>query len=188
MLNSIKFYCMKTKISNEQLLNSAVLVLNANYSPMTVCTAKRAITLYFLNKIDVLSNYNAKVHSPSISLDLPSVIKIKTYIKNNSMAVEISRKNILVRDNYTCQYCGKHSTSLTVDHVVPRFRGGQDMWENLVGACKDCNQKKGERTPEEAGMPLIKKPKRPNRIHYFQRFVKEKQIDWRPYLFMEPLL
>ena len=178
---------MKTKFSNENLLNSAVLVLNANYSPMTVCTAKRAITLYFLNKIDVLSNYGEKVHSPSTSLELPSVIKIKTYIKNNSMAVEISRKNILVRDNYTCQYCGKQNKSLTVDHVIPKFRGGQDTWENLVAACKECNQTKGERDAEEAGMPLAKKPKRPNRIHYFQRYVKERQIDWRPYLFMEPL-
>ena len=178
---------MKKKFSNENLLNSAVLVLNANYSPMTVCTAKRAITLYFLNKIDVLSNYGEKVHSPSTVLELPSVIKIKTYIKNNSMAVEISRKNILVRDNYTCQYCGKQNKSLTVDHVIPKFRGGQDTWENLVAACKECNQTKGERTSEEAGMRLAKKPKRPNRIHYFQRYVKERQIDWRPYLFMEPL-
>lgn len=179
---------MKKNFSNQNLLNSAVLVLNANYSPMTVCTAKRAITLYFLDKIDVLSNYNDKVHSPTVSLELPSVIKIKTYIKNNSMSVEISRKNILVRDNYTCQYCETYSNALTVDHIIPKFRGGQDIWENLVGACKNCNQKKGTRTPEEAGMPLIKKPKRPNRIHYFQRYVKTKQTDWRPYLFMEPLV
>ena len=178
---------MKTNFSNKNLLNSAVLVLNANYSPMTVCTAKRAISLYYLNKIDVLSNYNEKVHSPSISLDLPSIIKIKTYIKNNSMAVEISRKNVVVRDDYTCQYCKKKNKSLTVDHVIPKFRGGQDSWENLVAACKNCNQIKGERTPEEARMPLIRKPKRPNRIHYFQRLVKKKQVDWRPYLFMEPL-
>ena len=178
---------MKTRFSKKNLLNSSVLVLNANYSPMTVCTAKRAISLYFLNKIDVLSNYNEKVHSPSTSLNLPSIIKIKTYIKNNSMAVEISRKNVLVRDDYTCQYCKKKSKSLTVDHVVPKFRGGQDSWENLVAACKNCNQIKGEHTPEEARMPLIRKPKRPNRIHYFQRLVKKKQVDWRPYLFMEPL-
>ena len=103
------------------------------------------------------------------------------------MSVEISRKNILVRDNYKCQYCGKQSKSLTVDHVLPKFRSGQDTWENLVAACKNCNQTKGEKTPEEAKMPLLKKPKRPNRIHYFQRLVKDKQADWRPYLFMEPL-
>ena len=178
---------MKTSFSNNNLLSSAVLVLNANYSPMTICTAKRAISLYFLNKIDVLSNYDDKVSSPSISLDLPSVIKIKTYIKNNNMAVEISRKNILARDGYKCQYCGAQSNALTVDHVIPKFRNGLDSWENLVAACKNCNQIKGEKTPEEAKMPLLKKPKRPNRIHYFQRLVKKKQADWRPYLFMEPL-
>ena len=178
---------MKTKFSNNNLLSSAVLVLNANYSPMTVCTAKRAISLHFLDKIDILSNYEEKINSPSLSLELPSVIKIRTYIKNNNMAVEISRKNILARDNYKCQYCGKRSKSLTVDHVLPKFRSGQDTWENLVAACKNCNQLKGEKTPEEAKMPLLKKPKRPNRIHYFQRLVKDKQADWRPYLFMEPL-
>ena len=113
--------------------------------------------------------------------------KIQIYVKNNNMAVEISRKNVLVRDNYECQYCGKKSKSLTVDHIIPKFRNGQDTWENLVAACKNCNQTKGEKTPEEANMPLVRKPKRPNRIHYFQRLVKKKQADWRPYLFMEPL-
>ena len=178
---------MKTSFSNNNLLSSAVLVLNANYSPMTICTAKRAISLYFLNKIDVLSNYDDKINSPSLSLNLPSVIKIKTYIKNNNMAVEISRKNILARDGYKCQYCGIQSKALTVDHVIPKFRNGLDSWENLVAACKNCNQIKGEKTPEEAKMPLLKKPKRPNRIHYFQRLVKKKQAAWRPYLFMEPM-
>ncbi len=178
---------MKTIFSNNNLLSSAVLVLNANYSPMTICTAKRAISLYFLNKIDVLSNYDDKINSPSLSLNLPSVIKIKTYIKNNNMAVEISRKNILARDGHKCQYCGIQSKALTVDHVIPKFRNGLDSWENLVAACKNCNQTKGEKTPEEAKMPLLKKPKRPNRIHYFQRLVKKKQADWRPYLFMEPM-
>ena len=176
------------KFSNNNLLNNAVLVLNANYSPMTVCTAKRAITLYFLDKIDVLANYNDKINSPSISLQLPSIIKIKTYINNHNMALEISRKNILIRDNNICQYCGDSSSMLTIDHIYPKFRGGKDTWENLVCACKNCNQKKGNRTPQEANMPLIKKPKRPNRIHYFQRYVKDRQADWRPYLFMEPLL
>jgi 5-methylcytosine-specific restriction endonuclease McrA len=178
---------MKTSFSNSDLLNSSVLVLNANYSPMTICTAKRAIVLYFLDKIEVLSNYDDKINSPSISLDLPSVIKIRTYIKNNNMAVEISRKNILARDGYECQYCGKKSKALTVDHIIPKFKNGLDTWENLVASCKNCNQTKGEKTPEEAKMPLLKRPKRPNRIHYFQRLVKKKQADWRPYLFMEPL-
>ena len=178
----------QSKAVNGYLLNRAVLVLNANYTPMTVCTAKRAICLQVLEKIDVLANYNEQIHSPSISINLPSVIKIRDYIRHNNMAVEISRKNILIRDDHACQYCGTRMTShLTVDHVLPRFRGGKDIWENLVTACKPCNQKKGNRTPDEANMPLDHQPKRPNRIHYFQRFVKDLQVDWRPYLFMEPL-
>ena len=99
----------------------------------------------------------------------------------------LSRKNILIRDNNICQYCGEGGNALTIDHIYPKFRGGKDTWENLVCACKNCNQKKGNRTPQEANMPLIKTPKRPNRIHYFQRYVKDRQADWRPYLFMEPL-
>ena len=141
-----------------------------------------------MKRIDVIEKYDEKIHSPSISFNLPSVIKIRDYIRHNDMAVEISRKNILIRDDHSCQYCGTKMTShLTVDHVLPRFRGGKDIWENLVTACKPCNQKKGNRTPDEANMPLDHQPKRPNRIHYFQRFVKDLQGDWRPYLFMEPL-
>ena len=75
---------------------------------------------------------------------------------------------------------------MTIDHIIPKGRGGMDTWENLVTACKPCNQIKGDRTPDEAGMALNKQPKRPNRLHYFQRFVKDQQKDWRPYLFMEP--
>jgi len=179
----------QSKAVNGYLLNRSVLVLNSNYAPMTVCTAKRAICLQVLKKIDVIAKYDEKIHSPSISLNLPSVIKIRDYIRYNDMAVEISRKNILIRDDHSCQYCGTKMTShLTVDHVLPRFRGGKDIWENLVTACKPCNQKKGNRTPDEANMPLDRQPKRPNRIHYFQRFVKDLQVDWRPYLFMEPLI
>ena len=173
---------------NGYLLNRAVLVLNANYTPMTVCTAKRAICMQVLEKIDVLAKYNEQVHSPSISIHLPSVIKVRDYIRHNNMAVEISRKNILIRDDHTCQYCGTRTGPFTVDHVLPKFRGGIDVWDNLVTACKPCNQKKGDCTPDDAKMTLIRQSKRPNRIHYFQRFVKDSQCDWRPYLFMEPLM
>ena len=167
------------------LMNRAVLVLNANYTPMSICTAKRAICMFFLKKIEVLAHYTEKINSPSIKIDLPSVIRVNDYVRYDNMAVEINRKNILARDEYICQYCESSNTPLTIDHVIPKVKGGMDIWENLVAACKPCNQKKGDRSPEDAKMPLIRKPKRPNRIHYFQRFVKEKQIDWRPYLFME---
>ncbi len=173
---------MKTKFSNDNLLSSAVLVLNANYSPMTVCTAKRAISLYFLDKIDILSNYDESISSPSLSLDLPSVIKIRTYVKNNNMAVEISRKNVLVRDNYECQYCGKKSKSLTVDHIIPKFRNGQDTWENLVACCDTCNVSKGNKYLHETNMKLRSKPKAPISSVMLE-LERTKISEWKEFVF-----
>ncbi len=180
---------MKTPSSNSingKLLSRAVLVLNANYAPMMVCTAKRAICMEYLDKVDILANYNDKVHSPTITFNLPSVIKIKDYVRYDNLSVDLNRKNVIARDEHICQYCGISKIPLTIDHVTPKGRGGIDSWENLVAACKPCNQKKGDRMPDEVGMALKRNPKRPNRLHYFQKFVKEQQQDWRPYLFMEP--
>tara|TARA_B100000214_G_C23774460_1_gene538317 strand:- start:192 stop:740 length:549 start_codon:yes stop_codon:yes gene_type:complete len=171
---------------NGQLLNRAVLVLNANYSPMMVCSAKRAICMDYLDKVEIIVNYNEQINSPSVSQFLPSVIKIKKYVNYDNLSVDLNRKNVIARDENSCQYCGDSKIPLTIDHIIPKGRGGIDSWENLVAACKPCNQKKGDRTPEEVGMLLKKKPKRLNRLHYFQKFVKEKQKDWKPYLFMEP--
>jgi len=180
---------MKTPSSNSingKLLSRAVLVLNANYAPMMVCTAKRAICMEYLDKVDILANYNDKIHSPTITYDLPSVIKIKDYVRYDNLSVDLNRKNVIARDEHICQYCGISKIPLTIDHVTPKGRGGIDSWENLVAACKPCNQKKGDRMPDEVGMALKRNPKRPNRLYYFQRFVKEQQKDWYPYLFMEP--
>mgnify|MGYP001181216154 CR=1 FL=1 len=171
---------------NGALLNRAVLVLNANYSPMMVCTAKRAICMQVLDKVDILVNYKEKVSSPSMKINLPSVIKIRNFIGYDNLSVDLSRKNIISRDDGKCQYCGNVGHFLTIDHVLPKGRGGQDSWDNLVTACKPCNQKKGYRTPEEAGMQLRTIPKRPNRLLYFYKYVKNQQQEWRPYLFMEP--
>ena len=172
--------------NNDHLLSRAVLVLNANYAPMMVCTAKRAICLEFLNKIDILASYEEKVNSPSITINLPSVIKIREFVKYDNLSLDLNRKNILLRDEHLCQYCGDKNSPLTIDHILPKGRGGQDLWENLVTACKPCNQKKGNKTPEEANMVLKRNPKRLNRLHYFYKYVNDKQKEWRPYLFMEP--
>ena len=171
---------------NSHKLNRAVLVLNSNYSPMMICTAKRAICMNFLNKIEILANYNETVKSPSLLIDLPSVIKIKDYVRYDNLSVDLSRKNVIERDNHICQYCGASKIPLTIDHVIPKARGGADKWENLVTACRPCNQKKSDRSLAEVNMVLHKKPKRPYRLHYFKRFVKENQKEWKPYLFMEP--
>ena len=105
---------------NGHLLNRAVLVLNANYSPMMICTAKRAICMGYLNKVDILANYRDQVHSPSITLDLPSVIKIRDYIKYDNLSVDLNRKNIIARDEHICQYCNSSKTPLTIDHIIPK--------------------------------------------------------------------
>ncbi len=179
----MKIFTKKSK--NGELLSKAVLVLNANYAPMMVCSARHAVCMVFLEKVDVLANYPEKIKSPSNYFELPSVVKVSNYVRYDNLSVELNRKNIISRDDHICQYCGVTKTALTIDHIIPKGSGGIDLWENLVTACKPCNQRKGNKTPDEANMKLMKKPKRPNRLHYFQRLVTESQVDWRPYLFMD---
>lgn len=170
---------------NGSILNRVVLVLNTNYAPLDICTARRAIILFYSQKVDILESYEDKVHSPSTVLSLPSIIKLRGYVNHNSLTVAMSRKNILVRDNHRCQYCGNKSGPLTLDHVIPRERGGGEYWDNLVTACQPCNRKKGNRSPDEANMPLFRTPLKPNRIHHFQNYIQAEQVAWRPYLFLE---
>ena len=108
------------------ILNRSVLVLNTNYAPMDICTAKRAICLYYNEKVDILESYKEDVHSPSITLSLPSIVRLKDYVKHNQMDVILTRRNLLVRDNYECQYCGSKKSPLTMDHVKPKKQGGKD--------------------------------------------------------------
>lgn len=171
--------------TNGSLLSKSVLVLNTNYAPLTICTAKRAICLQFLEKVDILETYKDYIHSPNTKIALPSIVKLKDFVHYNSMNVVMSRKNIMIRDQYTCQYCGKKSSKMTIDHIVPRERSGSEHWDNLVTACSHCNKIKSNRTPEEANMPLRRQPRKPNRIHYFQQFIDLEQDAWKPYLFME---
>lgn len=167
------------------ILNREVLVLNQNYQPLLVCTAKRAVCLIYLGKVEVIENYRDFIHSPTVVLPLPSVIKLDRFVKVKGNDIVLSRKNILKRDQHKCQYCGRPSVPMTLDHVIPKERGGSDSWENLVCCCHTCNRKKGNRTPENAGMPLLRSPRRPTRIHYIRQFVKKEQEAWRPYLYME---
>lgn len=114
----------------------------------------------------------------------PSVIRISKYIKVPYKKVILSRKNILRRDNYKCAYCGRSDLMLTVDHVVPKARGGSDSWENLVTACTRCNNIKGDRTPEEANMKLLIKPFKPSHIIFIKNIVSKIDEKWKPYLYL----
>ena len=103
--------------NSASILNRSVLVLNTNYAPMDICTAKRAICLYFNEKVDILESYKEDIHSPSTTLSLPSIVRLRDFVKNHTMDVILTRKNLLVRDNFECQYCGSKKTPLTMDHV-----------------------------------------------------------------------
>ena len=168
-------------------LNRRVLVLNQSYEPIMVIGAKRAVILILSEKVDALENYRELIHSAYLTLPLPSVIKLKHYARIRRKDIVLSRKNILKRDNHTCQYCGIRSVPMTIDHIIPRQGGGEDSWYNLVAACVKCNVSKGNRTPNEANMQLKIKPRKPTLILHLQKLVKDFQDNWRPYLFMKEL-
>ena len=172
--------------NNHGILNRYVLVLNQAYEPVMVTNAKRAVILVLLGKAEEVVNYNEIVHSPSFQMPLPSIVRLHRYIRVRNKEIVLTRKNVLKRDNHRCQYCGCTSVPLTLDHIVPKQHGGRDTWGNLVAACHPCNVRKGNRTPTEAEMPLLRPPHKPTRITHFQKFVRRHQAAWRPYLFMEP--
>ncbi len=139
-----------------------VLVLNGSYEPLQVCSIKRGVTLVLYGVAEVLEQSEEVLHSPSTTLAVPSVIRLRRYIRRpRAQPVPFTRRNLLRRDGYTCQYCGSQK-DLTIDHVLPRSRGGEHSWTNVVAACRPCNQRKGDRTPQEAGLSLRNSPKAPS--------------------------
>lgn len=166
-------------------INNRVLVLNQNYEPFAICTLKRAIILIYLEKVHLVERYNGFIHSVSMQMPRPSVIRLNRYIHKPFKRVILNRKNVIKRDHNTCQYCGKNSQPMTVDHVIPKSVGGTDIWENLVCACTKCNIKKGNRTPQEAGMMLQKDPGRPSYLFFLQSLINKPHKSWKPYLFMK---
>ncbi len=168
------------------ILNKKVLVLNQNYEPMSICSARRAFLLMYLGKAEMIETHNGvKLRSVLNSYSLPSIVRLDRYIRAPRRSVVLTRKNVLIRDGHTCCYCGSTKGPMTVDHIIPKNRKGADSWENLVCACDKCNNKKGGRTLKAAGMKLHRKPIRPNHITYIQRFIGNVDDRWKPYLFME---
>ena len=168
----------------ESRLKGQVLVLNQNYEPMSVCDVKRAIILIYLGKAEVIERASNFVHSVSVSMHFPLVVRIVMYVKIPSKRIVLSRKNIIKRDGHICQYCGSREPPMTVDHIIPKNKGGKDTWENLVCACAKCNGNKGHRTPENAHMQLLRKPKKPNYLMFIRNFVGVQNEKCKPYLFM----
>ncbi len=166
------------------IFHKPVLLLNQNYEPLTVLKLKRAITLIFLGKVDLIENDDKNViHSMSLNLPMPSVLRLKYYVQIKRRDIPLTKKNVIKRDNHTCQYCGKKTGVMTTDHIIPRALGGDETWENLVCACLECNNRKGNRTLPAAGMKLLKKPKKPNYFTFVLREIGTPDDRWRPYLF-----
>ena len=167
-------------------LANRVLVLNQSYEPISVCSAKKAFLLIFLLKADLVAEREDRVlRSVNATYPYPSVIRLSSYIRVRFKNVELSRRNILRRDNNQCQYCGKITTPLTLDHIIPRSRGGMDTWDNLVTACIRCNNRKGNQTPEEAGIKLAKQPRKPHHVIFLKNFMGKVDEAWKPYLFLD---
>lgn len=166
------------------MVDSAVLVLNQNYEPLNVCNARRAFVLVDRGKAEVLEHRDGAVlRSPTFVFRLPSVIRLVYIIRRPRPQVRMTRKEVFQRDRYTCQYCGRQTRDLTLDHVIPRHRGGLHAWENLVSACKVCNHRKAGRSPQEARMHLVREPSRP-RLSAFYAFYHylEHQAEWRKFI------
>lgn len=164
-------------------MNAPVLVLNHNFEPLQVCDTRRAIVLVCVGKAEVLENGRGYVRSVRALFPKPSVIRLCASVAHPYPRVKLTKREIFRRDEYRCQYCGRISRHLTVDHVVPRHRGGPHTWTNLVSACPLCNRNKGGRTPQEARMRLHRPPfePRPSRRYLFGHYLDENQ-DWRKFI------
>ncbi len=168
-------------------MHAPVLVLNASYEPINVCAARRAIVLV-LKGVAMAEEENGHfLHSARLAMRVPSVIRLLEYRRIPHQSRALSRKNILLRDRSTCQYCGSvlPASELTLDHVIPRSRGGLSTWENLVACCHECNRLKGNRLLSEAGMKLLREPRAFN-LHtsrHIMRMIGRSDAKWRKYLF-----
>ena len=167
------------------MLNRNVLVLNQNYEPLSVCSVRRALLLIFGGKAQAIEDLNEVVRSVSAEFPVPSVVRLERYIHAPRRRVVLSKRNLFKRDSHQCQYCGKTSEKLTIDHVVPRKYGGQATWENLVCACVSCNNKKGEHRPDQVGLKLRAIPRRPNNVSFIRNFIGTGDFRWKPYLFID---
>jgi 5-methylcytosine-specific restriction endonuclease McrA len=160
-----------------------VLVLNTTYEPLNVCSVRRALVLLFKDKAEVLEQSGAAYRSARATYELPHVIRLRDYVHlpRQSLASRTSRRAVFARDHHRCQYCGSER-HLTVDHVVPRSRGGPDTWDNLVTSCAPCNRKKGDRPPHLAGLRLLRQPRPPSPGAFVFLHVDDIHESWRPYL------
>jgi 5-methylcytosine-specific restriction endonuclease McrA len=161
-----------------------VLVLNATYEPINVCTVRRAAVLVLKSKAEVIERGDTELRSERMAMERPVVIRLITYVRvpRDVHRRKITRKAVLARDSWTCQYCGTRKPGLTVDHVIPRSRGGESVWENIVASCAPCNRKKGNRLPREVSMHPRSRPRPPGPTIFIQIAAPRIPASWAPYL------
>jgi 5-methylcytosine-specific restriction endonuclease McrA len=184
------------------MLTSSVLVLNRSYFPVHITTVKRACVMLYQGMaravdreyqtftFDSWMELSTVEHDETVGLvdqimRVPRVVLLTAYDRIPKRAIRFSRLNIMMRDRYACQYCGKHypSQELNLDHVTPRAQGGVTAWENIVTSCHPCNRRKGGRTPEEARMQLTRRPYRPTSLPFLHLHLKHfRYEEWRPFL------
>jgi 5-methylcytosine-specific restriction endonuclease McrA len=164
-------------------VDEKVLVLNVNYEPLNVCTTRRAMGLLMLDKAVIVSNGRGIICTPSKAYPRPSVIRLGYMVHRPRPRVKLTKQEIFQRDNDTCQYCGRTGLKMTIDHVVPRHRGGEYSWTNLVTACADCNRAKGGRLTKDTPLTLLRQPFEPpaSAAYLYRRYLENNQ-DWGPYL------
>jgi 5-methylcytosine-specific restriction endonuclease McrA len=160
-----------------------VLVLNATYEPINVCTVRRAVVLLLKDKAELVEHASWEIRSESTSLNRPIVIRLVTYVKvpRDTHRRKITRRAVFARDGWACQYCGGGS-NLTVDHVIPRSKGGQSSWENIVASCAPCNRRKGDRLPRQANMHPRRTPRTPHPEIFIHVATRTIPSAWRQYL------
>ena len=166
-------------------MNNAVLVLNQNYEPLNVCNVRRAIVLVIGGKAEILEAGKHGLATPNAVFDAPSVIRLMYMIKRPRPRVKLTRREIFIRDDFTCQYCGMRGHDLTIDHIVPRSRGGLHAWDNVVASCKACNHRKGGKSVAEARMTLRNSPHEPRAGLYYtieRRLDFSMQDTWQKFL------
>jgi 5-methylcytosine-specific restriction endonuclease McrA len=168
-------------------LSRSVLILNGHYEPLTVCHARRALVLVVLGRAEMVEDSGYTVRSAVQIWPVPSIIRIVRAVRPHRRGVALTKKNVLKRDGHRCQYCGSTQGKMTTDHVVPRSQGGAESWRNLVCACAACNRLKGNRTPPQAGMRLLRSPSVPRGVGAVALLGAVPDPRWRAFLLVEDL-
>ena len=166
------------------MVNSPVLVLTQSNEPINICRARRAILLVLNGKAEMVEDGKGFIRTPADTIPIPSVIRLGYFVNRPRTRRRFTRLGVFHRDNFTCQYCGKQTQQLTIDHVVPRHLNGRHCWENVVSACIPCNHHKAGKLPKQAGLKLMHEPAPPQDRYafYLPRQYQKNMAEWQKYL------